>query len=55
VSYQLILKNCHVLDPGGGIDGRADIAISDGRGRVPENHASHQVPTFTAHPTENSS
>jgi dihydroorotase len=30
VSYQLILKNCHVLDPGQGIDRRADIAISDG-------------------------
>jgi dihydroorotase len=31
VSYQLILKNCHVLDPGQGIDRQADIAISDGR------------------------
>ena len=31
MSYQLILKNGHVLDPGQGIDGRADIAISDGR------------------------
>jgi dihydroorotase len=31
VSYQLILKNCHVLDPGQGIDRRADIGISDGR------------------------
>jgi dihydroorotase len=31
VSYELILKNCHVLDPGQGIDRRADIAISDGR------------------------
>jgi len=31
VSYQLILKNGHVLDPGQGIDGRADVAISDGR------------------------
>jgi dihydroorotase len=31
VSYQLILKNCHVLDPGQGINRRADIAISDGR------------------------
>jgi len=31
VSYQLILKNCHVLDPGQGIDRKADIAISDGR------------------------
>ena len=31
MSYQLILKNCHVLDPGQGIDRRADIAIEDGR------------------------
>ncbi len=31
MSYQLILKNGHVLDPGQGIDRRADIAISDGR------------------------
>jgi dihydroorotase len=31
VSYQLILKNGHVLDPGQGTDRRADIAISDGR------------------------
>ena len=31
MSYQLILKNCHVLDPGQGIDRRADIGISDGR------------------------
>jgi dihydroorotase len=31
VSYQLILKNCHVLDPGQGVDRHADIAISDGR------------------------
>lgn len=31
MSYQLVLKNCHVLDPGRGIDRRADIAISDGR------------------------
>jgi len=31
VSHQLILKNCHVLDPGQGIDRQADIAISDGR------------------------
>jgi dihydroorotase len=31
VSHQLVLKNCHVLDPGQGIDRRADIAISDGR------------------------
>ena len=31
MSYQLILKNCHVLDPGQGIDKQADIAISDGR------------------------
>ena len=31
MSYQLILKNCHVLDPGQNIDRQADIAISDGR------------------------
>ena len=31
MSYQLVLKNCHLLDPGRGIDRRADIAISDGR------------------------
>ena len=31
MSYQLILKNCHVLDPGQGIDRRADIGISGGR------------------------
>ncbi len=31
MSYELVLKNCHVLDPGQGIDRRADIAISDGR------------------------
>jgi dihydroorotase len=31
VSHQLILKNCHVLDPGQGIDRWADIGISDGR------------------------
>jgi dihydroorotase len=31
VSYQLILKNCQVLDPGQDIDRRADIAVSDGR------------------------
>ena len=31
MSYQLILKNCHVLDPGQGIDRRADIAIEAGR------------------------
>jgi dihydroorotase len=44
VSYQLILKNCHVLDPGQGIDRRADIAIDDGRiaaieDSIPEAHA----------------
>jgi dihydroorotase len=44
VSYQLILKNGHVLDPGQGIDRRADIAISDGRiaaieDSIPEAHA----------------
>lgn len=31
MSHQLILKNCHVLDPGQGIDRRADIGISGGR------------------------
>ena len=31
MNYQLILKNCHVLDPGQGIDRWADIGISDGR------------------------
>lgn len=43
MSYQLILKNCHVLDPGQGIDRRADIGISDGRvaaveDNIPEVH-----------------
>jgi len=46
VSYQLVLKNCHVLDPGQGIDRRADVAISDGRiaaieDSLPEAHAAH--------------
>jgi len=44
VSYQLVLKNCHVLDPGQDIDRRADIAISQGRiaaigDSIPEAHA----------------
>jgi len=38
VSYQLILKNGHVLDPGQGIDRRADIGISDGRVSAIEDH-----------------
>jgi dihydroorotase len=38
VSYQLILKNGHVLDPGQGIDRRADIGVSDGRIAAIENH-----------------
>jgi dihydroorotase len=31
VSYELILRNCHLLDPGQGIDRQADIAISGGK------------------------
>ena len=38
MSYQLILKNGHVLDPGQGIDRRADIGISDGRVSAIEDH-----------------
>lgn len=30
MGYELILRNCQILDPGQGIDRRADIAISDG-------------------------
>jgi dihydroorotase len=38
VSYQLILKNCHVLDPGQGIDKTADIAVQGGRIAAIEDH-----------------
>ena len=38
MSYQLILKNGHVLDPGQGIDRRADIGITDGRISAIEDH-----------------
>jgi dihydroorotase len=31
VPYDLLLKGGHVLDPGEGLDGRMDIAVSDGR------------------------
>ncbi|HTZ24879.1 MAG TPA: amidohydrolase family protein [Streptosporangiaceae bacterium] len=38
MSYQLILKNGHVLDPGQGIDRRADIGITGGRISAIEDH-----------------
>lgn len=38
MSYQLIMKNGRVLDPGQGIDRRADIAISDGQIAAIEDH-----------------
>src|SRR6476646_7022183 len=31
MAYDLLIKGGHVLDPGQGIDGAFDIAISDGR------------------------
>jgi hypothetical protein len=50
LSYQLILKNCHVLDPVQGIDKRADIAVEGGRIAAIEDSIPLVAPRWGTHP-----